>query len=513
MDRWNTEAVICKGGLLEDQAALLQGTVLEGTATNLINYEPALEGGYARIQGFAKFDSNAVTGATNAPILGTFPALDGVFAARKNVATTSIDIFYSTGSGWGTKINTANRDATATKYRATTYSISEPVIVFTDGKDPALKYNGTTDTLINGTGAPTAPKYSALFLKRLVLAPASNTSSIALSSPSDDTDFEGSNGALEINIGDTVTGLRRFREQLYIFCENSIFKLVGNTNADIQLKEVTTSIGCISGDSIQEIGGDLVFLAPDGLRSVAATERLGDIELGLLSQAIQPSIRPLIGTFGEDTFSSVVIRKKSQYRLFIFDSSIADDNAKGFLGKLSRTEAGIGFEWSKLQGINPYSADSAYDNTNETAVFGHPTNGFVYQMESGNDFGGTDITAIYESPDITFNEPDNRKVLHKIALNMQVGGDLDVSLNVLFDNEDPSVLQPSPVIITQSGEVPVYGTAVYGTDEYGALTFPVFKENLSGSGFITSFKFTSTNSNPSHRIDSYTIQYALKGRR
>ena len=56
---------------------------------------------------------------------------------------------------------------------------------------------------------------------------------------------------------------------------------------------VAKNIGCLSGYSIQEIGGDLIFLAPDGLRTVAGTARIGDVELGTVSKAIQPIITQL----------------------------------------------------------------------------------------------------------------------------------------------------------------------------------------------------------------------------
>ncbi len=514
MDRWQTQVVICEGGLIEDQAALLLGTVKEGAATTLINYEPALEGGYARVAGYTKYDDSAVPGLSTSPILGTIPAFGGVLAARENVAETSVDVYFSTGSGWGSKINTANRSTSAAKYRMNRYSLTEEVVILTDGFSPALKYNGTTDTLINGTGAPTAPKYSELFSGRLALAPASTDSSVALSSATSDTDFDGVNGAIEINVGDRVTGLKTFRNELYIFCENSIFKITGNTSATFSLQAVTRSIGCLSEDTIQELGGDLIYLAPDGLRSIAATANIGDIDLGLLSRAIQPSIRQKLNTNpSEDAFTSTVIRKKSQYRLHVYDSSISDEDATGFLGKLSGAASGIGYEWAKLQGINVYSAGSQYDSSTEVTVFGHPSNGYVYLLESGSDFDGTAVSSVYESPDITFDEPDLRKVLYKVAVNMQVAGELDVSLNLLFDNKSEDILQPGPIVITQLGEVPTYGTAIYSTSVYGSLTLPTFRKNLVGSGYTASFRFASTNNDPVHRIDSYTIQYALKGRR
>ena len=45
-----------------------------------------------------------------------------------------------------------------------------------------------------------------------------------------------------------------------------------NDSSNIAIVPVTKNVGCLSGYSIQEIGGDLIFLAPDGLRTVAINE-------------------------------------------------------------------------------------------------------------------------------------------------------------------------------------------------------------------------------------------------
>ena len=60
---------------------------------------------------------------------------------------------------------------------------------------------------------------------------------------------------------------------------------------DSSIVPVAENVGCLSGYSIQEIGGDLIFLAPDGLRTVAGTARIGDVELGTVSKAIQPILQ------------------------------------------------------------------------------------------------------------------------------------------------------------------------------------------------------------------------------
>ena len=115
-----------------------------------------------------------------------------------------------------------------------------------------------------------------------------NLNTIFYSGTLDPTDFT-SSGSGSIVLEDQIEGIKSFRNELFIFCTNSIFKLINiNDSSNIAIVPVTKNVGCLSGYSIQEIGGDLIFLAPDGLRTVAGTARIGDVELGTVSQAIQP---------------------------------------------------------------------------------------------------------------------------------------------------------------------------------------------------------------------------------
>ena len=79
---------------------------------------------------------------------------------------------------------------------------------------------------------------------------------------------------------------------------------------DFNLLPVTREIGCINGATIQEVGGDLIFLGPDGLRTVAGTENWY-VELGTISRQVQPRFEGLTDV---DEFDSVVVPDKTQYR-------------------------------------------------------------------------------------------------------------------------------------------------------------------------------------------------------
>ena len=103
-------------------------------------------------------------------------------------------------------------------------------------------------------------------------------------------DFTTGNGGGELKVDSPVVGLKVFRDNLFIFCLDSIFKLVGSSSSDFALQPVTRKIGCLDGRSIQEFGGDVIFLAPDGLRTIAATDKIGDVELGTISKQVQEII-------------------------------------------------------------------------------------------------------------------------------------------------------------------------------------------------------------------------------
>lgn len=534
MTKLVSKTLICNGGLDQSTESLTLGTNLIGKAIQLQNYEPGSDGGYRRILGFDKYSNTVLPG--EGPILGCKVGLGGVLAVRKTAGGDNA-LYFSTGGAWTGPLNGVARSGDVDKVRAILYTISDtPVITIADGVNPAAKYDGTTYTLLNGAGAPANPKYLAYHATRLFLAGYSaNTKAITISAPDDDEDYSGGAGAIEVVIGDDVVGLHKFRDTLYIFCKRSIKKLTGSSSADFAISDVTGSIGCVSGDTIQEVGGDLIYLAPDGLRSLAATDRIGDVELGLVSKPIRKALADKVGTFNEDKFSSCIIRKKSQYRLFIYDTVTdisskygaavygtavygdrSDDNlAPGFLGKLNQ-EGDTPYAWATLTGINVWSCDSEYQDNDELVVFGHPSSGYVYKLESGADFDGNNIYHIYQTPHLTLDDPTIRKNLQKLTLSAKVEGNFAVAVQTVYNQGDPNIIQPPSFTIDADATLNAYGnsSSTYGTAVYSSSNdFPLFTKNILGSGNTVSFIFTGNNINLPHKIDSVQLQYGIKGRR
>ena len=257
--------VFCQGGLNTSRDVLSQGENQPGSATALINYEPAVTGGYRKINGFAN-NYGTVTGTGS--VLGVVVAdgiNDGIFACRKpSSGNNYLHKWNNSSSAWQAITTSGSPTMVGvTKVRFSRLNFGTPKIVLTDGINPAATYDGTTYTQITHSDAPTDPKFSAIFQNHLFLAgdPAHPTK-LYHSAPLAETDFASANGAGVINVGFPIVAIKSFRNELFIFGATNIKKLSGTSLANFVLESVTSNLGCLSTDSVIELGGDLLFLAP-----------------------------------------------------------------------------------------------------------------------------------------------------------------------------------------------------------------------------------------------------------
>jgi hypothetical protein len=300
---------------------------------------------------------------------------------------------------------------------------------------------------------------------------------------------------------------------LIIFSEDKIDRLTGNTLSDFVLQPITRNIGCVDTDTIQEIGSDVMFLGPDGLRLLSATDRIGDIDLAVVSKAIQKEVTDVLTA--NTSFASVVIKKKSQYRLLGYNANVNATSATGILGTQLAGESSMYFSWAELRGIKAYVADSDYRNNIETVVFSN-ADGYVYEMESGNSFDGENILATFSTPFVPITDPRIRKTFYKLFLYTDPQGSVDVDVSLKLDFDDAGVIQPPTIVFSNTtGVVGFYGSpnSIYGTTVYGNKLKKLFQSQLIGSGFTVSLQFVSDSSDPPFSLDAATIEFASFDRR
>jgi hypothetical protein len=351
-------------------------------------------------------------------------------------------------------------------------------------------------------------KHVAAFKNHMFYAGMSaNKQEVVFTAPFLENSFSIAIGAGSFIVDDEITGIKVFRDNLFIFCETRIFKLSGTSEATFAVSDVTRNIGCINGDTIQEFAGDLIFLGPDGLRTIAGTARIGDVELGTISSNVQSIFNDNIANATE--FDSVVITDKTQYRIFFTKSSVGQNQTKGIICVLKAQK----FEFSEIVGIKPSCADSFVSEGNVIVLHGAYQTGYIYRQESGNTFDGTSILGKYRSPDLTFNDPGIRKHMQRVVVNYKPEAAIDADLFVRYDYEDKDSPRPSAYPLDSTDVVAIYGTSTYGVPTYGGTSQPLVRQSVEGSGFAVALRVNDGGTTAPYSLKGFQLEYQLGARR
>lgn len=334
-----------------------------------------------------------------------------------------------------------------------------------------------------------------------------NGSNLVFSAPFAQNDYTAANGAGILRLPFDITGLIVFREKMIIFTQSSIHQLSGNTAADFAMSDISDDLGCSEPDTIQEVGGDIMFMGPDGLRLLGATARIGDFSLGLASRQIQDELTDFVTGF--TNLTSLVIRGKSQYRIVGYTAGTLDSVTDGFIGTQFTDQEAAGFSWGKTTGIKAYRATSIITGSTEVTQFSGET-GYVYTLDSGNDFDGTTISAFYYTPFMAINDPRLRKTLYKATTYYDPEGNVTGTLTFKYDFQRPDVIQP----LSGGGSFTILGSAIFGTSAYGGNPETVIETQATGSFFTVSLQYEfATAGEPPFVIDTVLLEYANNDRK
>ena len=511
-DQLNTFVAVCAGGLVTNTDPLTQASAMSGSAIRMINYEPALSGGYRRVSGYQN-DFGTVVG--NGPVLGVHVngyLKDGIFACRKPNSGNNYFHYWDNATSAWIAVTTSGSPTMVNvdRVRFTAFNWSSEVMVLTDGINPAATYNGTTYTQITAATAPSAPNFSEEFSNHLFLAgDPSEPNSIYFSAPLVANDFSPANGSGVINIGFPVTAIKKFRDSLFVFGANSIKKITGNNIANFVLANVTANLGCVSPDSVIEFGGDLLFLGPDGIRPISGTDRIGDVELAPVSKEIQSIFDNYYLSEQITDISIVVLRKKSQFRFFF-----KNDASLSLLGAIRKsTNKQSIFEYSQLIGIEANCVASGFIGQFEYVIHGDSA-GRVFRQERGTSFDGNSIFSVYQTPYFYMQDPEIRKTMYKVNTFLKSEGDTEVFVGVSYDYDDVYTLSPSSYDFSTVGSAAEFGTAIYGSGSiYDGNPSPKALNNIAGSGKSVSISYVTNNTNASHTIQAVSLTYGLSDRR
>ena len=499
---------------------------MPGYATVLKNFESSERGGYRRINGYTMFGDTLVNGYDN-ELLGVYPYADGI------VACISTDVYFSTDGTTWTQVNTdtwnsgngqSDPSAHATLSRAgqsrnyfvvyegdTDYGdlimcdgVNEMALLRIEGSGGGRTYAYREVTSVEG--APAAPAWAEVYKDHVILGGDVTFPQNVYWSDAFTTDSFTGGTAGSIELTDKITGIKSWRDRLFIFSQHSINEVI-DINGTVSVNNVTRNVGCINGFSIQEAAGDVLYLSIDGIRTLAGTDKIDDLELGNISRNVDPILKTIVNDIANLNISSITIRSKNQYRLYYTKSSNDADLQKGIIGTLIQSQEGLRWEWSEVFGI-PVACASSAVVANVEKIYHGGFDGYVYQHDIGNDYNSSNIKAYYQTPEINYGNIGFKKTLYWMRLSLYLEGAFsEVYLDNNYDFSSSLTHQPPNQLLSNTVNIATYGTAVYGTDVYGAPASSDIRINLNGSGYSNSFQFFSQNTIAPYTIQTMFIKY------
>jgi hypothetical protein len=485
--------------------AIAQGTAMTGSGTITVKSTTGFSS-----SGTIQIDSEqfTYTGVTSTTFTGVTRAVNSTSAAAHSATSDSSRTVVS--ESW-TERDTGRTNAGKYSFERFNFDGTEKIVVVDGVNDPTVFNSSLSATDVTASAVEGASIVVA-FREHMFYAGMSSTpQEVVFSQPFDEDAFSSGSGAGSFKVDDTVVGLKVFRDNLFIFCENRIFKLTGSSSSNFAVSAVTRDIGCINGKTIQEFAGDLIFLGPDGLRTVAGTARIGDVELGTISSNVQSVFDDNITD--ASVFESIVIPQKTQYRLFFSKAGALESRTEGLICVLKGQQGGSeAYEFARLKGIKPACTDS-FITIGDVLILHGGFDGYIYRQEEGSTFDGTAINGKYRSPDMTFGDPGIRKHMQRVIVNYKPESVIDADLFVRYDYESADSARPAAYPLDSTDIAGIYGTSTYGTPTYGGASQPLVRQSVEGSGFAVALRVNDGGSTDPYSLKGFQLEYQLGARR
>jgi hypothetical protein len=336
-----------------------------------------------------------------------------------------------------------------------------------------------------------------------------NKTTVYWSNALDGTSWEdGTAGSIDLSSvlvkgNDEIVALGAHAGRLIIFCKDNVV-IYGDTDGDtslnpatMKLVEVINGVGCISRDSVQNTGTDILFLAKDGLRSLGRLIQEKSQPMRDLSKNIRDELVRAVLTSDPTEVKSVYSASEAFYlllipeyeRVYCFDtrSMLEDGSARVTVWdnqvQTNMIEANNTLYFTGIDGMSRY--------------YGYTDNGNSYTIK-------------YYTNYFDFGDSTRQKFLKRLSTTLIGGSGQDIVLKVGYDYDDSYRSFPIEIATQSNAE---YGVAEYNTTaEYtvGTLSDTV-RAPVGGSGGVLQVGFEAKINGSQLSIQKLDI-YTKEGR-
>lgn len=313
----------------------------------------------------------------------------------------------------------------------------------------------------------------------------------------------GSSGSIDLttvfpNGGDEIVALASFNNRLVIFARKSIILYTGADDpTTMVVEDAIDTLGCISRDTVQDTGVDIIFLSDSGLKSLGRVveERsnpINDLSINVkdvfMSEVTRETLSNIRSVYYEkDSF--YLISLPSFQRVWCFDTRQKLENG-GF-----RVTT-----WSQFTAHSLLATSSRLllvgDNDKQVSTYDK------YNMKNSS------YQFSYFSNHLNSGDSSITKILKKLSV-LIVGGARRLVLG--YNTNYAGVLNRKAVSIRSGATVAEYGVSEYNVAEYAVTTTQSVETNIGGSGSVYQIGVEAEILNSSFSLQQLLIKYK-KGR-
>lgn len=363
-----------------------------------------------------------------------------------------------------------------------------------DGVNQAFEFDGTYYVPIPTGMTVDTPSNIAAHKNFLFL---SFVASVQYSSVLSPYSWSTITGAGEIAVGDTVTGLMSLtKDALAISTSNTMFVLYGSGSSDFQLDKISNDGGAFA-NTLAQVGSGY-YQNANGIMRLGVSQDYGNFSYS----AISKNIRAILDSFGTPV-ASCTHRGYSQYR-------IAFDGVTGSNLVVMTSGAGSIHGFTTLVFPAQITCMASCDFSGEDRVFFGAADGYVYEMDKGNSFDGSDIEAFIKLHFNSERSPRTRKFYRRVVWEITADGycTLKHTPEFSFGNLDVSSHRTDDGNVLGAGGY--WDVADWDEFYWDAAAYQDMNFSIAGTGTSVSLNIYSKTKYPPHRLTGAYIHYTIR---
>lgn len=295
---------------------------------------------------------------------------------------------------------------------------------------------------------------------------------------------------VENNDGSIIRALVPGFDALYIFKDNSIFRLTGDDKDNFELQRMVQGIGVMSPQAISLIGNQFFLTTGQGEvyiydGAVGVTKISNKIE-GSLKINTSYSRYPYLSTleYLDDYYLSVSSSGSGTNDIvFMFDT--------------------FNMAWTKFDGINSNAWTVFDDGTGKDKILFGDYHGTVCQYPESDNDNGSAIDAYYTTKQFNYPELGPDKDWRTLRVySAQEATDYNLTVTTYKDFETTGTENSINLKSTTGGS---YGTAVYGVDVYGGESINVNRIEVNLDADFYKVKFSNSNADQPFEVFGFQM--------